>query len=100
MPNAKKNKNSRPIGQINIHDPRGYGFIPQIVRKELGIEGKGRIPYFLGANIVLLVRKDANRRDILKGLDILKEDLKLRWKESPHACKTVKEEKTNARSRN
>jgi hypothetical protein len=77
----KEKPNSRPVGHINIHDPRGYGFIPQIIRKELGIDGKGRIPYFLDANIVLLIRKDATRQDILKGLDILKEDLKLRWKE-------------------
>lgn len=71
---------ARPVGYINIHDPRGYGFIPQMVRKELGIEGKGKIPFFINANTVLLVRKGATRDDILKGLDILKEDFKLRWK--------------------
>jgi len=71
----------RPVGHINIHDPRGYGFIPQIVRKELNIKGKGKIPFFLDANVVVLVRKGASREEILKGLDVLKEDLKLRWKE-------------------
>ena len=76
-----KKENSRPLGHINIHDPRGYGFIPQIVRKELGIVGKGKIPFFLDANVVVLVRKGAKREEILKGLDVLKEDLKLRWKE-------------------
>ena len=71
----------RPVGHINIHDVRGYGFIPQIVRKELNIKGKGKIPFFLDANVVVLVRKGASREEILKGLDVLKEDLKLRWKE-------------------
>lgn len=73
-------ENPRPIGHINIHDPRGYGFVPQIVRKELGIEGKGKIPFYLDANVVVLVRKGATKIDILKGLELLKEDLKLRWK--------------------
>lgn len=71
----------RLAGHINVHDPRGYGFIPQIIRKEIGIEGKGKIPFFLSANVVLLIRKDATRKDVLKGLEILSEDIKLRWKE-------------------
>ena len=71
----------RPVGHINIYDDRGYAFLPQLVRKELGVKGKDKIPFFLDANIVLLVRKDVKRKDILKGLEILKEDLKLRWKE-------------------
>jgi hypothetical protein len=50
------------------------------VRKELGIEGRGKIPFFLDANVVLLIRKGASRGDILEGLDVLKQDLKLRWK--------------------
>ena len=73
-------KEPRPVGTINVHDPRGYSFIPQLVRKELGIEGKDRIPFFLDANVVLLVRKGATRLEILAGLEVLREDLKLRWK--------------------
>ena len=70
----------RPIGEIVIHDKRGYAYIPKIVRKEIGLEGKGKIPFYVDANVVLLVRGDATRDDIIKGLDILKEDLQLRWK--------------------
>lgn len=80
MNQQKKNENPKPMGYINIHDPRGYGFIPQLVRRELGVQGKGKIPYFLNANIVLLVPKDATQRDILKALEILTESLRLRWK--------------------
>ena len=71
----------RPIGEIVIHDPRGYAYIPKIVRKEVGIKGKGKIPFYVDANVVLLVREDATKEDIIKGLEILKEDLKLRWRE-------------------
>ena len=73
-------KDMRSIGEIVIHDPRGYAYIPKIVRKEIGLEGKGKIPYFLDANVVLLVRENAARDDVIKGLDILKKDLQLRWK--------------------
>jgi len=68
----------RPVGNIVIHDPRGYGYIPKIIRKEIGIEGKGAIPFYIDANVVLLVRKDAGLKEILRGLDVLKDDLKLR----------------------
>ena len=74
-------ESQRPVGHINVHDPRGYGFIPQIVRKELNIKGKGKIPFFLDANVVLMVRAGATKEEILQGLEVLKEDLKLRWKE-------------------
>jgi bifunctional DNA-binding transcriptional regulator/antitoxin component of YhaV-PrlF toxin-antitoxin module len=78
---GKKAPDPRPVGDINIHDKRGYSYIPQIVRKELGIEGKGRVPFFLDANVVLLVRKGATKVDILRGLEVLKLDLNLRWQE-------------------
>lgn len=74
----------RPIGKIVIHDTRGYAYIPKIVRREIGLEGKGKIPYYLDANVVLLVRENATKDDIVKGLDILKEDLQLRWKTDNH----------------
>ena len=76
----KLTERKRPIGEIVIHDSRGYAYIPKIVRKEIGVEGKGKIPYYLDANVVLLVREDASRDDVIKGLDVLKEDLQLRWK--------------------
>jgi len=68
----------RFTGELTVYDPRGYCYIPKIVRKEVGTEGKGRIPFLIDANCVLLVRKGSKVEQILKGLDILKEDLKLR----------------------
>jgi len=70
----------RPVGTINIHDPRGYSFIPRIVREELGIKGKDRIPFFIGTDVILLVRRGSKLKEILKGLEILIEILKARSK--------------------
>ena len=75
------NEEKRPIGKILVHDKRGYAYLPKIIRKEVGLEGKGTIPFYVDANCVLLVREGVTKEDILKGLDILKGDLDLRWKE-------------------
>jgi bifunctional DNA-binding transcriptional regulator/antitoxin component of YhaV-PrlF toxin-antitoxin module len=48
------------------------------VRRELGVEGKDGIPYYINANTVLLVRKGASKEDVLRSLDILKQDIELR----------------------
>lgn len=64
----KNNSNLRSTGEINVHDPRGYSYIPRIVRKEVGLEGKGKISFFLDANVVLLIRQSATKDDVLKGL--------------------------------
>lgn len=77
----------RPIGKISIHDKRGYGYIPKIVRKEVGLEGKGKIPFYLDANCVLLVRHGATKEEIMNGLDVLRDDINLRWKEGKESQK-------------
>ncbi len=71
----------RPIGEITVHDKRGYGYIPKIVRKEVGLKGIGKISYYLDANCVLLVRHGATKEEIMDGLDVLKRDIDLRWRE-------------------
>jgi len=68
----------RPIDTIKIYDPRGYAYLPAILRQEVGVEGKEEIPFFIDANVVLLVRKDASPEEIIRGLKVLMEDLKLR----------------------
>jgi hypothetical protein len=79
--------NIRPVGVIKVTDPRGYGYLPKILRKEVGCEGKGEIPFFIDANCVLLVRKDADLEEILKGLDVLKRDLMLRFEREKRRLK-------------
>ena len=69
----------RPVGSFKSTES-GKAHIPSIIRRELGIDGSGEIPFYLDANCVLLVRSDATFDDIISGLDILKADLKLRTK--------------------
>jgi bifunctional DNA-binding transcriptional regulator/antitoxin component of YhaV-PrlF toxin-antitoxin module len=68
----------RPVGKITIFDERGYAYLPKIIRKEVGADGKDEIPFFIDANCVLLVRKGAELEDVLEGIEILKRDLMLR----------------------
>jgi len=68
----------RPVGKITIFDKRGYAYLPKIIRKEVGADGKDEIPFFIDANCVLLVRKGADLKEILEGIEILKKDLMLR----------------------
>jgi len=74
----------RPVGYIKIVDDRGGAYLPKQLREEVGVgEGeKDKIPFFMNANSVLLIRKGATKEDVLEGLDILKRDLNLRWKET------------------
>ena len=71
--------NIRPMGVIKVSDPRGYAYLPKILRKEVNCQGKGEIPFFINANCVLLVRKDADLKKVIEGLEILKKDLILRF---------------------
>jgi hypothetical protein len=83
---AKSKRNSeienkgqlRPLGEIKIIDPRGYAYLPKILRKEVNATGKTSIPFFISPNCVLLIRKGADLQRIIEGLEILKKDLILR----------------------
>ena len=66
------------MGVIRIFDPRGYSYLPKIIREELGTEGRDEVPFFIDANCVLLVRKEAKLTEIIEGLEVLKKDLLLR----------------------
>lgn len=80
----------RPHGYIKKIEKRGYAYIPKKLQDELGIlqEETAEIPVFLNANVLFLVRKGAKRHEVLKGLEILVEDLKLRWKEGDQKWST------------
>ena len=78
-----KTNKIRPMGNIRILDEKGMSYIPVIVRRELGVEGKDQIPFYINANCVLLVRKGASKEDVIKGLEILKGDIELRSIEEP-----------------
>jgi bifunctional DNA-binding transcriptional regulator/antitoxin component of YhaV-PrlF toxin-antitoxin module len=71
----------RPHGAIRVLDDRGFSYLPRLLRQELDAKKGTSLPFFLDANTALIVRRDCSLSDVLKSLDILKQDLQLRWKE-------------------
>jgi len=71
-------KTPKPVGRIRVHDERGYAYIPKLVRQEVGLEGRGNIPYFIDAKVVLLVKGDATAKEIIESLEALKREIELR----------------------
>jgi len=67
----------RPVGKVKVFKKR-LGYLPKILLKEVGAGEGDEIPFYIDANTVLLVRKDATLEDIIRSLEVLKEDLKLR----------------------
>jgi len=65
-----------PHGKISIYH-RGYGYIPPLLRKELKADRE--IPFFLDANVALLVRKGTSKEDVLRGLSALIKHLSVKW---------------------
>jgi bifunctional DNA-binding transcriptional regulator/antitoxin component of YhaV-PrlF toxin-antitoxin module len=85
---VKRNKKIRFQGAIKVLDPRGFAYLPSVLRRELDAKKGSSLPFFIAANIVLLVRSNCPLEDILRSIDILKEDIKLRWREEPEAGET------------
>ena len=75
---SSEEREPRPFDTLKVFDERGYTYLPQNIRRELGVEGKDEVPFVVDANCVLMMRKGAKLSDILEGLEILKKDLKLR----------------------
>lgn len=69
----------RPVGRIKVFS-KNLAYLPKIVLEETGAKEGGEIEFYIDANCVLLVRSGASIEDIIKGLEILKEDLKLRMR--------------------
>jgi len=77
----KKSDNDNKLGthgKISIYT-RGYGWLPENLRKELEAGSPGEIPFFLDANCVLLVKPKASRKDVLRGLSALIRHLSAKW---------------------
>jgi len=66
----------RPVGYIRP-TRIGNAHIPSIVRRELGHPRE--IPFVVTAHTVLLVDPRRSPEEIIKSLEVLKEDLKLRY---------------------
>lgn len=72
----------REMGFISKLQKGGYFYLPKVIQTELGTwkKEKDKVPFVCDANCVLLIRKNAQRDEVLKGLAVLILDLELRWK--------------------
>jgi len=66
----------KPLGYIRT-TKYGTAHIPSIVRRELGHARE--IPFIIIGHCVLLVDPRRSPEEIIQSLDVLKQDLKLRW---------------------
>lgn len=53
----------RADGEISVGSS-GLAYLPENVRRELGVEGGGKVPFFTDGKIVLLVRDKTELEDI------------------------------------
>jgi hypothetical protein len=52
--------------------------IPELIRRETGIEPGGQIPYVINASTVLLYNPNLTLDELLASIDVLRQDVKLR----------------------
>lgn len=76
----EKRQNFRAHGLLKVWK-EGHAFFSEHLRRELGIERDKKIPYFVNANTVTFIREGATKKEVIKGLKILLQDIDLRWKE-------------------
>lgn len=75
-------------GKVSVYK-RGYGWLPGMLRKELDAEAPSEIPFFIDANVALLIKKDATKEDVMKGLSALIKHLSVKWKISEGEVKKI-----------
>jgi len=61
--------------------PSGKAHIPSHLRKELGYKPgePGEVKVFLNANFFIMAKDGATEEEILKGLDVIRDHLLLKW---------------------
>ena len=74
-------KGQRPHGTIRILDDRGFVYFPKALRHELDVEKGTSLPFFVCAAGALIVRQGCSLSEVLESLDVLKQDIQLRWRE-------------------
>jgi len=80
----KEEKRIRPKGTIAVSEV-GTAHMPKEIREELGIQ-RGDIAYVVDAKTAVLFSPNSSPKDIIKSLEILIQDLKLRIED----CKNEK----------
>lgn len=71
----------RPVGYIRL-TKTCKTHIPELIRRETETAPGGKIPYIINASTILLYNPKLDLESLLKSIDILKEDLKLRYRKS------------------
>lgn len=69
-----KQAHLEPDDTITITDDRGYAYLPVSLQGELGITGKGSIPFIKHAGVVVLFQLDKSRLQIVNSLMALVTD--------------------------
>ena len=67
----------KPVGYLKT-TKSCKSHIPELIRRETGVEAGGQIPFVINASTVLLYDPKLSLEDLLASLDVLKRDVKLR----------------------
>jgi len=67
----------RPVGHIKI-TRESKSHISELIRREVGVESPGAIPFVINASTVLLYNPTMTLKEILASIDVLRQDVQLR----------------------
>lgn len=67
----------KPVGHLKT-TKQGKTHLPNLIRREIGVEYGGEIPYVINASAVLLYDSKLSMEELLASIDVLKQDVKLR----------------------
>ena len=72
----------KPVGYLKT-TKTSKAHIPELIRRETGVESGGEIPFVINASTVLLYNPNLSLEDLLNSIDVLKRDVKLRIQKEP-----------------
>jgi len=67
----------KPVGHLKT-TKGSKAHIPELIRRETGIEPGGQIPYVINASTVLLYNPNLSLEQLLASIDVLRQDVQLR----------------------
>ncbi|MDH7564793.1 MAG: hypothetical protein ACQXXG_09490 [Candidatus Bathyarchaeia archaeon] len=76
----EKQTRIRPVGTIKL-TKTSKAHIPELIRRETETQPGEEIPFVINAATVLLYNPKLDLEQLLASLEVLKQDLKLRFKE-------------------
>jgi hypothetical protein len=67
----------KPVGHLKT-TKTCKAHIPELIRRETGVEPGGKIPYVINASTVLLYNPNLSLKELLASIDVLRQDVQLR----------------------